>query len=202
MIVEELVTLLKADDRQFTQVMKSAPTTATRAAQEIARSMTQAAKGTDTVSAAVNKAVIATRAWAAAKIGSDKIAEINKLGVSTRDYLDAVTGVPGAQEKVRAALKSSGTEAERLAAAYDDLDSNTVEVSKRMSSLGEIAEKSGTGTKLARTAADDLADTLDKSTGAVTRNTRDNLVLAAGKRWEGVVYLRYIGEHGEFKEEA
>ncbi len=102
---------MDADASGFEQAMKDAPKAAKDSSRQITSALSQISSTLDKQTGAVTES---TRAWAANKIGADQLRAMEQMGVSTREYVDAVVGAPGALDRMRSALAGNGDALERL----------------------------------------------------------------------------------------
>lgn len=145
---------MDVDASSFDRAMSDAPKSAKTASQQI----TQAVSDVDRVLQQQTKAVQDNaRAWAQNRLDPARVQELKTLGVATEDYIQAISGVPGAQSKVRSALEGNSS-------ALKNLEQDTRAVAEAQKDFDRTVSQ--------------IAATLDKQNGAVTENTR---VWAANK---------------------
>ncbi len=142
------------DASSFERSMSEAP----KAAKDAGKQITQALGDVGQVLAEQTRAVQDNaRAWAQNRLDPARVQELKTLGVATEDYIQAISGVPGAQSKVRSALEGNSS-------ALKNLEQDTRAVAEAQKDFDRTVSQ--------------IAATLNKQNGAVTENTR---VWAANK---------------------
>ncbi len=145
---------MDVDASSFERSMSEAP----KAAKDAGKQITQALGDVGQVLAEQTRAVQDNaRAWAQNRLDPARIQELKQLGVATDDYIQAISGIPSAQSKVRSALDGNS-------AALKTLELDTRAVADAQKDFDRTISQ--------------IIGTLDKQSGAVSENTR---VWAANK---------------------
>lgn len=134
---------------------------AARAQADLERALQGIASTLDKQSGAVTDN---TRAWAANKIGADQLRSLEQLGVNTREYVDAVVGVPGALQRMNVALDGQGDSLQRLNALTSQVSQAQGDFQLRQRAIGESTQ--GAASEVHRAAG--LIDRAGDASGRAT----------------------------------